>query len=99
VRLSLAKNEIDEAVKEAETLLRVNSESQYAPATLLLLAKAHVAQKKPKLARKALERVKADYPDSPLVKRAEEEIVNLSKKPPAKKKPGKKRGSRKRKKK
>ena len=78
VRYSLAGKEWDEAVKEAETLVRVNPESQYAPEALLLLADARRRRGETEKAVEALERLKSDYPDSPLVKDAEKKLKELA---------------------
>ena len=80
VKYSLAKEDVPEAIKQAEILLRVNPESQYAPKALLLLAEAHRKRGEEELARAALQRLKKDYPDSPLVKVADEELQKKPKK-------------------
>ena len=77
VRHALATGDAAAAVKEAETLLRVNPESQYVPEVLLLLSDAHLEQGNPDLSRAALERLKSDYPDSPLVAQANDKLEKL----------------------
>lgn len=77
VRLALERNNIAEAVKEGETLLRVNPESQSAPEILLLLSRAEREAGRVAEARQMLERLKRDYPDSPVLPEAERAIVEL----------------------
>ena len=77
IRLALKKNDLSEAVKEAETLLRVNPESQYAPEILLLLSATRMKQTDFDKARAPLERLKKEYPDSPLVKEAERRLLTI----------------------
>ena len=90
VKYSLAKKEVAEAIEEAEVMLRVNPESQYAPELLLLLAAARRERGEEKLARAALDRLKKEYPDSPLVKVADEELKKKPTKRKAKKPTAKK---------
>jgi len=77
IRLAIKLKNWEEAAKEAETLLRVNPESQYAPAILLLLARVRHEVKDQAGAREALERLKEGYPDSPLVAEAEEMLAQI----------------------
>ena len=77
VRLALERDNIPEAVKEGEALLRVNPESQSAPEILLLLSRAHRKAGRVAEAREMLERLKRDYPDSPLLPEAERAGVEL----------------------
>jgi len=78
-KLALKEEDFGAAVTEAETLVRVNPESQYVPEILLLLAEAEMKLKAPGKARAALEKLKNDYPDSPLVKEAEQRLDALGK--------------------
>lgn len=75
IRYALEKGYTAEAVKEAEILLGVNPESQYAPEALWLLSEARTDKGQADLARQALARLKKDYPDSPLAKRADRELA------------------------
>ena len=77
IKMVLKKEDLPEAVKEAETLIRVNPESQYVPEILLLLSEARAKQKQPAAARAALEKLQSDYPDSPLAKEAAERLKAL----------------------
>jgi len=72
VKLALATGDLTEAVKQAEILLAINAESQYAPELLLLLADARRREGRDDLAIRAVERLERDYPGSPLVKDAED---------------------------
>jgi len=76
VKLALATDDLKEAAKQAEILLAINPESQYAPELLLLLADARRREGKDDLAVQAVRRLKSDYPDSPFVKDAEELLTN-----------------------
>ena len=71
IRLAIKRKDWAEAAKEAETLVRVNPESQYVPEILLLLARTRMKQGRGDEAREALERIVGEYPDSPLVKEAQ----------------------------
>jgi len=79
----LATKDIAGAMNEAETLLRVNPESQYAPEALLLLAQVRIQNREYALAQTALDRLKVEYRDSPLA--TGEEAEALRKKLPAEK--------------
>jgi len=76
-RLAVKRREWEEVIKETETLLRVNPESQYAPELLLLLARAQTERGAPAKAREALERARGEYPDSPLMEKIEQALRAL----------------------
>ncbi len=77
IRCNLLAKDVDAAVKEGEIILLANPESQFTPEILLRLAEAyeltgHIAD-----ARKTLERIGREYPESPLVKDAGEILRRL----------------------
>ena len=59
-----------DAVREAETLVRVNGRSNYAPELLLLAHQLYTRLGKPKQARDALKRLAENYRESPLAAKA-----------------------------
>lgn len=63
-RLALLRQQPRKAIQEAQDLVRVNPTSQYAPALLLVAARAHRALDEPDKARIALETLLKDYPEA-----------------------------------
>ena len=78
IRIALKNDKLSEAVKEAEALILANPESQYVPEILLLLSEAQTKQKNTAKARATLEKLKQNYPDSPLVAEAEKRLGLLA---------------------
>jgi len=76
VRLELARKHFDAAAAAAEALVRVNPRSNYAPELLMHAAKAHAAKGQDARARAALQRVAADYPESPLAGDARKKLAS-----------------------
>lgn len=70
VKLMLARNLPQQAVKEAATLVKVSPTSSYAAELLMLSADAHEALKRPDQAKAALQQIVEKYAESPLAAKA-----------------------------
>jgi tetratricopeptide (TPR) repeat protein len=77
VRLAVLRKAWPQAMREAETLVRVNPTSQYVPEILLALAESRLALKMPKEAQAALARLIEEYPDSPLAPEAKARLATM----------------------
>ena len=74
VRVALARARFAFAAEQAEVLVRVNPNSNYAPELLMLAAGAYKSLDKDALAGRALRRVAKDYPESPLAAEAKKRL-------------------------
>ena len=74
VRLEMAQKRYAPAAEEAEVLVRVNPQSNYAPELLMLAAEAYAAGGKKDVAARTLQRVADNYPESPLAAQAKKKL-------------------------
>ncbi|HET6429286.1 MAG TPA: tetratricopeptide repeat protein [Phycisphaerae bacterium] len=75
VRLELARKRPAAAAAAAESLVRVNPRSNYAPELLMKAAEAYAAQRQDALARQTFQRVIDGYPESPLAADARKKLA------------------------
>ena len=72
--LAMARKKYPLAAEQAGQLLRVNPQSNYAAELLMLQFKAHKARGQTDLARRSLERIVKEYPESPLAAEAAKKL-------------------------
>ncbi len=75
VRLELARRRPAAAAEQVEQLIRVNPRSNYAPELLNLAEQAYRKQGQRDLARRALQRIVTNYPESPLAAEARKRLT------------------------
>ncbi len=77
VKLLMARGELDDAVKEAEILCKVNPRSNYADRLLMKVYECWMKKGDKMRAAAALRRIIKDYPASPLVPEAKSKLAAL----------------------
>ena len=77
----MRKEEVNEAERHLESLLAANPLSLYAPQALMLLSECYKRKGATQRAVRALEKLKFEYPESPLAPKVDARIKRLMEDP------------------